>query len=127
MSFEPIQERDRVAGRSLTAIAVGGIVITIVSVFVAWLIMIAASPNPEQQASAAPPPSGLGTVERSLFEETQRGLDLGAAHRRALDDLRWADRDAGSVHVPIDRAIDLYVAREAQGWPDRGRGLRRNP
>ena len=125
MSFEPIQERDRVAGRSLMAIAVSGIVITIASIFVAWLIMIAASPHPEQQASAAPPPSALGTVERTLFDDAQRGLDLRAAHRHQLDDLTWADRDAGVVHVPIDRAIDLYVDREAQSWS--GRGQRRNP
>jgi hypothetical protein len=121
VSYAPIQERDRVAGRALTAIALTGIVITIASILVAWLVMNAASPHPEEQASAAPPPASLGTVEHSLFDKTARGLELRASQRQELDELGWSDRDAGLVHVPIDRAIDLYVGGAARTWPERGR------
>jgi hypothetical protein len=114
MSFAPVQESDRVPGRKLAAIGIAGVAIMLASIFVAWLLMRARSSEPEQQASAAPPPAALGTVERGLFDETSRGLDERAAHRRELDGLGWVDRDAGIAHIPIDRAIDMVVARDAR-------------
>jgi hypothetical protein len=38
---------------------------------------------------------------------------LDAEAQRKLQGYGWADRKAGRAHIPIDRAIDLLVAR---GW-----------
>ena len=112
MSFLPIQEPDRLPGGRVGVVALVGVVVTIAAIVAAWLLMIASGREPEQQASAAPPPSALGTVERSLVRATQRGTDLRQEQRRELDRFGWADRDAGVARIPLDRAIDLYVARE---------------
>jgi hypothetical protein len=113
MSFWPRQESDALPGVRIGIVAVTGVVITVVSILVAWRIMAGSGKYPEAQASAAPPPKGLGTVERSLFPNAERGLDLRARQSEALATVGWADRDAGVAQIPIDRAINLYLAQQS--------------
>jgi hypothetical protein len=40
-----------------------------------------------------------------------------AAEARALHEAGWVDRQAGIVHIPIERAMELYVERGGNGGP----------
>lgn len=46
-------------------------------------------------------------------------LELRAAEDADLNSYRWIDRDKGTVHIPIDRAMRLLLDR---GLPDVGAG-----
>ena len=39
------------------------------------------------------------------------------ARRRLLSEYGWVDRSAGIVHIPVERAMDLVLARAGAGAP----------
>jgi hypothetical protein len=45
--------------------------------------------------------------------------NLRAAEEADLDSYGWIDRNSGTVHIPIDRAMQLLLQR---GLPDVGAG-----
>ena len=51
-------------------------------------------------------------MERTLFGTPMQGTRLVQAQRVRLDSFGWVDRTRGVVHIPVDAAIDLVVARE---------------
>jgi hypothetical protein len=110
MSFVPKQERESIPGPRLGRIAAVSVVIVVASIYLAWRITRALTTHEAATFSHASPPPPLGTVERTLVDERARGMELRAAQRAELARFRWADRDAGIVRIPIDRAIDLYAA-----------------
>ena len=63
-----------------------------------------------------PQPSSASTPRLEIPEGRDRA-ELEAAARQKLEGYGWADRQAGRVRVPIERAMELLVER---GWPDRG-------
>jgi hypothetical protein len=75
----------------------------------------------KREAADQPPPSSLAGAPspESVPEprlQTAPALDL--AKLRAHEELElgrfeWADRKAGTVRIPIERAMDLLVAKEA--------------
>ena len=40
---------------------------------------------------------------------------LRAREQAQLDGYGWVDRGAGTVHIPIDRAMELFVQRRGGG------------
>ena len=58
-----------------------------------------------------PPPPRLQTEP---FENIK---DLRRAERRLLDDYQWVDRKAGTVRIPVERAMEIVAER---GLPHRG-------
>ena len=69
-----------------------------------------------QQPSGPPPiPAQVGEAEigevfQLPFDAFGRGQLLRETQRRQLESYGWADRPRGVIHIPIDRAIDLYLA-----------------
>jgi hypothetical protein len=50
----------------------------------------------------------------------EEGGDLAETHRRedaVLNHYGWVDKNAGKVHIPIDRAIDLLSERGLPARP----------
>ncbi len=113
MSFHPEQEPDRVPGAKLAWIAGVSTAITIASVVVAVALTHAEGEHVDLFAHA-PAPAPRGTVERTLVEAKARGWDERRAQRAELDGFGWTDRDAGIAHVPIDRAMDLWIERQGE-------------
>jgi hypothetical protein len=104
--FHPVQERDRIAIRRVTAIALGVCVAGAVSVVVEWRMLRAQSATAASSPVTAPPP---GLVEFSPIWDSERGVLLEAQQRKLLDRAEWVDRDAGIARIPIERAMDLVV------------------
>ena len=70
------------------------------------------APNGAQVVQAFPPPA----------LETQPAVDLErirAQDNARLNSYGWIDRDAGVAHIPIERAMEIILAR---GLPDVGGG-----
>lgn len=57
--------------------------------------------------SSVPAPSG--TVQFDLIWIGAPGLERSDSGAEKLDRYGWVDRDAGTAHVPIDRAIELTL------------------
>ena len=114
MSFSPEQEPDRVPGAKLAWIGVVSTAIAIAAVLVAVVLTRAETKQAVLYAST-PAPEPRGTVERTLVAGSARGWEENGAQRRELERFGWVDRDAGVAHIPIDRAMDLWVEREGEG------------
>jgi hypothetical protein len=108
-SFEVRQDPDHIARRKIMAITVASIILMLVSLVVAWALLRlwgTRAPGP-----AAGAPRTIGTLEQTLIIDTKRGLDLRSQQEADLQRWGWADRDAGIARIPIDRAMELVVAR----------------
>jgi hypothetical protein len=117
MSFAPEQEEESVDGRHLALIAAVSVAIAIVATL-ASIVLERATTTGARSYSDVPQPPPLGTVERTLVaEEPGRGVATREQQREELARFGWADRDAGVAYIPIDRAIDLWLAREQERRP----------
>lgn len=65
----------------------------------------------------APPVGAIDGVDRDPIESTARGQAMQRDDRARLERWEWVDREHGVANMPIDRAIDLVIARENGGKP----------
>ena len=106
----PLQEQDVVARALVRNVGLASLVVMGASLaVVVWLMGGVQSHYGEP---AAPIPTTIGTLEQRLILAEGRGEHQRASDREKLDALEWVDRDAGIARIPIDRAMDLVVARD---------------
>src|ERR1043165_2374091 len=96
------QEGGGIRPRAIWWVGIGIIAISAALVLIAWWLVA-----PPASFEPAPRPS---TLERGLIEHASGGPDLHAAGAQALERTQWIDRTAGTVRIPIERAIDAVVA-----------------
>lgn len=108
--FHVRQQEDQLSRGKVVAVAAAGVIITVVSVLVAWWYMELRVVGPLNAEPHAPPPPELGRVEQSRIDTTQRGIHLQQLQQRELQDWGWVDRQAGIARIPIDEAMRM-VAR----------------
>ncbi len=112
--FAVSQERDRVANRTLFLVGAGGVLITLVAIFLAGVLLYLRDGRVQPRAipAGAQPsvaPTTIGMIEQTPIEYTERGIQLRNTQRRELGRFAWVDRDAGIVSIPIDRAERLLL------------------
>lgn len=112
MSFEPRQEPEHVPGKRLTAIAAVSVAITVLAIVIAWRFVEATTRAPSAYSNAPPPPPLGGFVEHTLINDADRGQAERRAQQAELEAWGWVDRGAGIAHIPIEKAIDEWVARQ---------------
>jgi hypothetical protein len=105
------QEEDRISSRTIVLVGAGSLLVFLIAGWaaVAYLHVRQAEHGPVAPAAEAGK-SKIGMVEQDFFDVSVRGQRLDAAKRGRLAAWGWVDRDAGVVHMPIDRAMEL-VAR----------------
>jgi hypothetical protein len=124
-------EGDGVRGAWVTSVAIATLVVTACGVAVAWELARSAGSTP-LAARFDEAPEDIQTIELSLlarsgrkragkpgitpsqrppamFSEQQRA---DAAARKQLSSYGWSDRARGTVHIPLERALELYLQRE---------------
>lgn len=71
------------------------------------------------QPASVPPPSGLaGPAGPRLQRDPAEDLRaFKASEDAALGSYGWVDRQAGTVRIPVDRAMDLVMQRGVQALP----------
>jgi hypothetical protein len=116
----PLQEPDRVPGRKISGYIVGVVAATLAGVFIAVWIGSCRAHEIDTVLVWPPTPAVPGEVnamETRPFVVQAQGLEWNAANSDWLASYGWVDRARGIVHVPVDVAIDLYLARQRQAQP----------
>jgi hypothetical protein len=123
------EERD-VSPRPI-AIAVIGLAVVSAAAFVAMLVLfnVIAKLQAEWTAKPSPLAASYGAKEppapRLQTNPLQDLLDLRARDAAALQGDAWIDRDAGTVRIPIARAIEVLAERGLPARPPQPREIRR--
>jgi hypothetical protein len=111
----PPAEADRIHTWSIVRVGAASLLLFVAASAAAWIAMrrMQAEMNP---AFPVMPAQGgqrkVGMVEQQLFENADRARALQGEKERRLRSTGWVDREAGLVHIPIDRAIDLTLQGE---------------
>jgi hypothetical protein len=113
----PEQERDdpnvgRIVGVAVATLLVFGAGIV-------WVLLILRSSSTPPDAFVPPRPneinaSEIGIVDQPMFEADERLRQLNDRKRRWLETYGWVDRDAGTIHIPIEQAMDRVAAEARQ-------------
>lgn len=113
------QEPDVIADRVILTVVVVSIAVTAVGVGVAWALH---EPKPsvagrEDTAVMKPQvvPAEVNAMETTFFNERVNVPPPRWGGAKALESYGWVDRDRGLVHIPINRAIELWLERRAAG------------
>lgn len=110
------QETDKIETGKIVVIGVSAL--AIFAAGIVWAVMIQrdsiGSLRPYEPSQV---PAGnrdqIGMVFQQSFDRDYGRRLLVSAHRK-LDSVGWVDEKAKKVHIPIDRAIDDYLAEEAK-------------
>jgi hypothetical protein len=80
-----------------------------------WLMLQQLQAREERQSAPASPLADYGPQEppQPRLQTDARGdLEaLRASEEKQLESYGWIDRDAGTVHIPIDRAMEMLAQR----------------
>lgn len=116
---------DGVRGGVVIVVAVASVVVMACSVWVAWTI--AESPAGEDQAGRwGAPNADVHAIEMSLLPRSDAAVDRRTVPadassepwrnereaKRRLSSYGYIDRRRGTVHIPLERAKQLYLERE---------------
>ncbi len=112
----PPQERDLVPGRPIGAIAIGVVVSTIAGVLAAYGIGRCDARDLEDERSSQRPrvPAEVNAMETVPFAVEAQGLEMNRAAAAYLSRYGWIDRERGIVHIPIEAAFEVVLARQGR-------------
>ena len=115
------QERDALNERTIVRVAVIGVVATAVGVWLAWQLQ-----NLTERGLGAPvdfvaarqgsPPADMHAIEMNLFGQTAEAKRTRHSPAR-LREYGWSDRQRGTLHIPLDRAVLLYLGGQRASAP----------
>lgn len=111
-SYEPSDANVRFVLVNVGAVALG---IALSLAIAAWLYR---GVDPAARPSGPERSFRHGAVDESGIARDWRAQD--AAVRGHLENYAWADRGAGIVRIPLERAMDL-MARDASAEPEKSR------
>lgn len=84
-----------------------------------WLLLGGYEARETRDSPPASPLAGYGPQEppepRLQVDPAGDIARLRATEQAQLDAYGWVDRDAGTVHIPIDRAMRMLVERRSGG------------
>jgi hypothetical protein len=107
----PPAEEDRIASAKIVWVGVVALVVFFLGSLAAGMGMVAMrrTVNPAGPP-AVPTQAGnqkIGFVEQRLFEHANQGVAWREQAQRRLGTTDWVDRKKGTVHIPIERAMDM--------------------
>lgn len=111
----PPQEQDIVPGRYIAGVGMGVIIATLIGTWVAYAIGDCSTRDMEAGAterSARRTVADYHAVERTPFATEAQGTELHLRAEAFLASYGWVDRDQEIIHVPIEVAVELYLARQ---------------
>ncbi len=97
----------------IVAFSIGLAALIVLAAFVAFFLLGGFRPPPPGVRSL--PPAGTGPASMPILQSAP-AADLRAFRRgkeSMLDGYRWIDRGSGVVQIPIERAMQLIVERDA--------------
>lgn len=112
----PPQEEDAPNARKAIAIAIVTMTVFALGILYVVLVLRFTGTSPRNLGGPMPRQTGqseIGIVDQPIFENDQRQKRLSQEKRALLTEYGWTDRQAGTIHMPVERAIDEMV-REGQ-------------
>ena len=111
-------EPDRVSSRVVVGFGVALVLFTVVSMLVVAALFRGLDRSAEKKDATTVSAAGLERkpekippLPRLQVHAVQRWKDFRSAEVERLSTYGWMDRSSGSVHVPIERAMDLIAVR----------------
>ena len=97
--------------RLIGALAIGIVVFLVLSPAVLWALLSGSIERPRTLTAFEGIPAPVLQVDPNRdLAETRRDEE------KQLTSYGWVDRSHGTVHIPIDRALDLTLKRGLPGW-----------
>jgi hypothetical protein len=116
--IHPPQEPDVLPGRALTGVGAGVVVSIVLGVIIAMAIGRCESRQLGIEwvpPIASPKITGvINAMETAPFSVEALGFDQHRLEDARLRGYGWVDRTHQIVHVPVEVAIDLYLAKQQQ-------------
>jgi hypothetical protein len=109
------QEPEHVPGKIVVLVLGGAVLIAALAVAVEALMLARAQPRAQLRSALPREMSAVSGIQQRTFDRTAVGNELKAAQLRHLASYGWVDRGRGVIHVPIERAIDLWIERSRSG------------
>ncbi|KFA90828.1 hypothetical protein Q664_25930 [Archangium violaceum Cb vi76] len=114
----PEREQRPVSGWRVSGVLAGALIIFTFFVVGTWAQLQRREKNLSPAGSTQPRELGkaeINIVNTGLIELDTRAEDEKAEQRKRLHGYGWVDRDAGVVHIPIERAIERVVEQRRDG------------
>ena len=111
----PLQEQDIVPGRYIASVGMGVIIATLFGAWLAYAIGDCSTRDMGAGATERSSPRRAvdhNGIERSPFRSEAQGIELHQRAEAFLSSYGWVDRDQEIVHVPVEVAVELYLARQ---------------
>ncbi|MFE8603884.1 hypothetical protein [Archangium violaceum] len=111
----PERDQRSVSGWRVSGVLAGALIIFTFFVVAAWAQLQRREKNLSPAGPTQPRQLGkaeINIVNTGLFELDTRAEDEKAEQRKRLHGYGWVDRDAGVVHIPIERAIERVVGEQ---------------
>ena len=110
-SHEPVrQEEDRISTRIIVLVGAGSLALFLVA---GWLAVGYLRAREAAHGPMVMPAdigrSKIGMVEQDFFDVAVRGARQHALKMERLGSYGWVDEKAGTVHIPIERAMELVA------------------
>lgn len=116
---EPVQEADRIVWPKVIAVAVATLVGFAIAIGFADGLLRNGTDAMRQQRGLAPVPKALafeqGIVNQRPFVLDPRAAITRDAQLKYLHSYGWVDRKAKLIHIPIDKAMEMYLAQQGAG------------
>lgn len=112
------QQEDEIRAAPILLVLAGVILVIVVSV--GWVALGLHGEEHERHPAGYTeknlfPPKELNSTPMQVFQNMPGlGLKLRMKHERELRSYGWIDRKAGVVHIPIERAMEIYLSRRKQ-------------
>jgi hypothetical protein len=108
--------------RKVVTVGAVSLAIFALSAVIAWLILRADVAHLQETQGRPAPPSEIGKdeigiVDQPDFSSDHRIEEWKAAKQKRLSSYGWTARNRRLIHIPIDRAMDEVVSREAAAVP----------
>jgi hypothetical protein len=119
VSGHPVQEEDRIPVGKIVLVAV--VSLAVFAIGVVWSVSIQRSENQtivQWHKSIGPDKIGepeVGIVYQLPFNKSAYAEDKKAEKQLWLSHYGWTDKAKGTVHTPIDVAIQKYVSQAGAG------------
>lgn len=94
-----------------------GVAATAAGALIAWVLMnhnqaqLGFVPAQLRHRPSAQP-TEVNQIETGLLDDRSEAPPKPRPARRWLDSFGWTDKKRERIHIPIDRAIDLYLERD---------------
>ena|SRR5438270_3696445 len=111
----PIQEEDRIASAKIILTAI--VSLLIFGVGVVWAVSIENNEYknngviPEETGPAAKGAPEVGIVYQWPFNLSHYAADKVEEKKSWLESYGWVDKNAKTVHIPIEQAMERYVSQ----------------